>query len=534
MFEGLYVSAARGTDGTGIAFIKHGEEKQTPTIYKDSIHPFDYVHRPFVVKQLKKVEDFSMVLGHTRSSTRGNATRSNTHPFQHRHITLVHNGTVENAYELTPALYMSSPEIIVDSHRVAVTMGELKAEEDEISVLERLKGPFALIWHNSRDGSLNFSRNEKKPLYFAFVEKENTMCWASEYNLLAYLMERRGLEIDDKIYFPEPNKWYKFKVDDLRKTLAKKEEYVRPFVHQKSSYPPYTPEKTTNGKTTDITGATHHGHFDNRFIEPTPEELANIRKQALADNANSVLTVDNVKDWLKEHRKDPLFSRQGTPTTHRKIGEAVVQLEKFGLRFGQQTAFFPRVFRPYKQKRHQKVVCGDVVGETVGGKKAIMTSVAQDKFDLYIKLGKIFVRAVNTKIDKTGERLVVIVEHEMNVLRERHFLANLSNPKEFLRQAKTDSTQDEGERESVPLLVKGPGQREITADKFDSLVKYGCCECQCDISVHDANDVLWVGDQPLCWDCSQDHSVMVRCGLAMPVTMSNPLSADGEIEHLVH
>src|ERR1700730_17855218 len=139
--EGLLMSMWRGWEGTGLALVPHGKEKEKPYVYKDNICAFDFCNRQFVARVLNKIDEFSIVLGHTRSATRGTSTARNAHPFQHNHITSTHNGTVGNAYDIVP-IGARPHDVNVDSDIVCYAMGALKEKEDEEQILEKLKGPF--------------------------------------------------------------------------------------------------------------------------------------------------------------------------------------------------------------------------------------------------------------------------------------------------------------------------------------------------------------------------------------------------------
>src|SRR5438552_12817080 len=191
----------RGAESTGLALIRHGKEKELPEVYKDSLPASDFCRRPWVERAFHHMDDYSIAIGHTRSATRGlNLIAKNAHPFQYNFITLVHNGTIDNAYDIIPHLDRPN-DVTVDSDIITLAMGRLGPKEDERVVLYKLRGAFALVWHNTRDGSLNIARNDKKPLFFCYLKNENSMFWTSEYTLLCHLLERRGLKIEGKVSY---------------------------------------------------------------------------------------------------------------------------------------------------------------------------------------------------------------------------------------------------------------------------------------------------------------------------------------------
>ena len=512
MQNGIRVSMDRGEDATGWAEIRRGTEKSAPEIYKDTICGYDFVRRDYVENRLNNINDFSMLIAHTRSATKGSNIRKNAHPFQHKHITLTHNGTVDNPYTWLPLPANSLPqEITVDSHKLCYALGELSEKESEQEILEKLTGAYALVWHNARDGSLNIARNDRKPLYFAYVQKENTMMWASEYNALVYLMERNNLEIDDMPVYPGIHKWYKFFIEDLRRT-RKDKDLVRPFVQQSKARGSPTgtavsgiPKRNTNQTTTTET----------EFREPTAEELAALSAE-LAKNSQSWTEIpqhiEGVKEWLRSNPRHPLIQQRGVPTTVKKISQAIRDLALLRYTFAQPTIMYPNEWRPYKAKR-AKVTLGDLIGSTPNGTPVVMTSVTPKQFEEYIRFQKVYIRTVNVKQISKNEKALVAIEHETHKTKVAFF------EKERAVRAEIDrglSKSPNNESETRDELVCGPHNTSITRDRFNDLVANGCGNCSCDLPVDDHELVTWIHDSPICFDCANDADIAPKLGIMFP------------------
>jgi hypothetical protein len=56
-------------------------------------------------------------------------------------------------------------------------------------------GAWALTWYDKLDGTLNFLRNDKRPLYYCYSEDKCTIAWASELDMLSYALRRRNKKI---------------------------------------------------------------------------------------------------------------------------------------------------------------------------------------------------------------------------------------------------------------------------------------------------------------------------------------------------
>jgi len=94
----LIADSLRGIDGAGIVRVS----KQGIVDWrKIKGNGFDLLRANGVDEWLGKATTASdkILVGHNRYASVGNKTTSNAHPFEHDHITLVHNGFVSNLSE---------------------------------------------------------------------------------------------------------------------------------------------------------------------------------------------------------------------------------------------------------------------------------------------------------------------------------------------------------------------------------------------------------------------------------------------------
>ena len=212
--EGLMVNSVRGDHSTGFAAFPIGTEDKDYVLFKKAYNGADFVGFPRFKSVMQDIEKYSCFIGHNRAATTAPVNHQNAPPFDFGHIVLAHNGHINNAHSLLPN--GTSCPIYVDSAQLAMAMSLIGEKE----ALERAQGGFALTWFNTKDKTLNFARNSLRPLKFVYVKGENTMFWASERQMLVWLMSRddryKQLEIDGKFKNVKDSVWYKFKMDDLR------------------------------------------------------------------------------------------------------------------------------------------------------------------------------------------------------------------------------------------------------------------------------------------------------------------------------
>lgn len=209
----------RGPDSTGLAVVSKYNSQQPAEIFKRPFSAYDFLLMRPVTQLLQRAGGVGAMIGHNRSATRGSVGQEETHPFQQGHITLVHNGTlVGQSYKQLATIAPAE----VDSAYIAAGM----AQHGEKETLENLNGSFALVWHNSKNGTINIARNDGRPFVWIY-DNHDTMWFASEWEMLYAVLSRNGRKFTSKFIMPAPMKWYSFPIDATR-------EYTSvPFVESK-------------------------------------------------------------------------------------------------------------------------------------------------------------------------------------------------------------------------------------------------------------------------------------------------------------
>lgn len=220
IFQQLLIAGQlRGFDSTGIAavnkqyVVKTAKQVGTPeNLFADK--RFD--------DAFKRMN--TVLIGHNRWATQGKVNRANAHPFEFDSLVGVHNGTLDNMYALD------------DSHLFQVDSELLYYDMDRNGVhrtVPKLRGAWALNWWDKTDSTINFIRNKERPLTMVMDASENVLYWASEKEMLQWILERNQVDVGTYVEL-EPDMLVSMHVDNegnLGKASAEKLEGAIPFVY---------------------------------------------------------------------------------------------------------------------------------------------------------------------------------------------------------------------------------------------------------------------------------------------------------------
>jgi predicted glutamine amidotransferase len=216
----LYLDMWRGKDSTGVAAVRNDGEIRVAKIASHPIDLFDTMR----FRNALGNTNVSVYLGHNRAATKGAVNEVNAHPFVSGHIVGAHNGTLSPSShrELDEA---SGEKHEVDSQSIFAAIATIGLKE----TAKLLQGAWALSYYDSNEGTLNFLRNDQRPLWFAWSEDRNRLIWASEFDFISYASKSGNsptklfADPDGYKFFPfENDKHYCFDVEALRgATVAK-------------------------------------------------------------------------------------------------------------------------------------------------------------------------------------------------------------------------------------------------------------------------------------------------------------------------
>lgn len=177
----LDVCQVRGRDSTGVIKVRN-DANQSYTWVKSVGTPTNLFDFRKYESEIERGDAVALV-GHCRHKTSGEVSVKNAHPFDFpdEGIIGVHNGTLRSYHNLEGYTYRK-----VDSE----VLYEHLSKNGPKDTFEKVKGAYACVWWNDNDSTLNFFRNEERPLWFTWSKDMEMMFWASEIWMFA-VVERK-------------------------------------------------------------------------------------------------------------------------------------------------------------------------------------------------------------------------------------------------------------------------------------------------------------------------------------------------------
>ncbi len=472
----LYADVQRGADGTGVLAVNGID--LVPTVHKSAQWSPDYLWSHSYLNMIKPKLDYAKaVIGHNRASTKAGVSNANAHPFNHKHITLVHNGVIPDYNSILP----KNIHVNVDSAAAAYMI----AEHGETEGLSQTPFKGVLVWWNDEDKTLNVARNEHRELWCVPIRGRNTLFYASEWRMLDWVLERSGLEPESKYKLFTP--WQHFKFD-----TTKPKEWTRsPFVNASS-------QKTRDSRGTAGMEADQQG---------TKSSTANTDTSKAGEGtaANNVVGFPKRPDQVTEAEVDRVVRMFGNlsakdrrkyniPDSRPKIRKLCARINNAGLEsyFGQRFVVYPDAFIPYKNQKGNGVIVGvrrgtDVRVEIPNCQPSVFDELKKDKWK--------FATVVNAKKSKTGKW---------------HLIAGFVPLDTYKDKTVEEQVEEENDKEEI--MLPGPNGNLIPLSTFQAMTANGCGNCDGFVNPNHAKDMIWFAGSPICHMCSCDPQVAQSLG----------------------
>jgi len=254
MADLLFFDSVRGDHSTGIFYAKtewnKGKKEVIHGYAKNAMPGWEFVNDEAFINAMKYPSNLLFCVGHNRAATRGAISVANAHPFKHGTITLVHNGSLRNHHSLTKELFQ------VDSEAVTHCLNDKGLKH----LANEMEGAWSLVWHNAAEETLNFYRNEQRPMVFAICD--DLIVFGSEEGILRAACDRNKIQIK-KTYSSVVYNHIKFEFDiDKGHMSGIEEEEIKPepkpvqVVYPKSSW--YNAHEERYGYTPTVKSANSH------------------------------------------------------------------------------------------------------------------------------------------------------------------------------------------------------------------------------------------------------------------------------------
>ena len=212
-------SESRGRHSSGIAEIGKGNS----LVHKSLSPSSEFIKTTQFKNALRRMNDISIYIGHTRFATMGEKSLDNALPFHIGNTIGAHNGCLYNTDQLEKVVGKACE---VDTQYLF----ELVNREPSIDkVVDHIDGDFAISFVKDNTHTLYLAREKNRPCYLAYWSDARVLFYASEAGFLEKAFASANLEVE--YYQINTNTLYAF---DTRKFQSHATNVVKTSFEYKS------------------------------------------------------------------------------------------------------------------------------------------------------------------------------------------------------------------------------------------------------------------------------------------------------------
>lgn len=185
-----FLISLRGVDSTGMVMVRKKKPRSPKIDYeirKAPVNPVTFFTDREVRQEIGHNHNVCIML-HSRAATNGDINTHNAHPMVEENLIGMHNGVV-NKHKVH---LKAEQEYMTDSRGLyqAIAKKGLTEALRELYIGDA----YALNWIDRKTNTINFIRNDKRPLHFVHTE-EGPIFWCSEVRLLELALGRNLMKI---------------------------------------------------------------------------------------------------------------------------------------------------------------------------------------------------------------------------------------------------------------------------------------------------------------------------------------------------
>lgn len=232
------ISNLRGRQGSGVFTVSSRVKNQAVAIHRSANSLAHLVTTEQFTKMHEK-KSLSIICGHARWPTKGGTEMKMVHPHRVDHITGVHNGTMRSIMGKTIPTGESDSALVYKAIR----------EHGLRKFVDESYGAYCLVWVDTEKGTLNFLRNDERPLWFCALYATGgalqTLYWASEPTFMSLVLRRNRGDITkySQMYQLEKEQHFEYDLNVMADIGYTKKTDMKPV----RTYPSYSGSSLWDG-----------------------------------------------------------------------------------------------------------------------------------------------------------------------------------------------------------------------------------------------------------------------------------------------